>query len=80
MMEGTVAVGVDVRVAVSASVGASVTSVASGVPDSIGASVNVTSGRRRVQALANKAMMSKPIPARTRNGDSSTLISNLFQV
>ena len=73
-------VGESVTVAVAASVGASVTSVASGVSASIGASVRVTSGRRRLQALAINATISKARPPRMRNCDSSALIFNLLHI
>ena len=68
-----VGLGVSVTVKVAVDVGISVSSVATGVSVSIGASVSVTSGRRKLQALAIKATRSKARPPRTRNCDSCIL-------
>ncbi len=73
-------VGEGVRVAVSVPVGASIDSVATGVSVSIGASVRVTSGRRRLQALASNATNSRARPPRTRNCDSSALIFSWLRI
>ena len=64
-----------VSVAVSASSGAAVASIGARVLVAIGAKVSVTCGRRRLQALMNRATSSKVKPPRMRNCDSSAHIS-----